>query len=506
MTAQVTDPISWWAKEMPGEPAIVFDNAAVSYAELDGWLDRVAARYAAAGVEVGDRVGVIGSNSLRWCVAALGALRAGAILVPFNVRLVPDELADLVEGSAPAIVVAEFGAATELIREVAGRGHPVELLDLSFVDEVRSGPSAPFRRDVDPAQPAVIVYTSGTTAKPKGVIFSHTTTFNFIAEWALVEPDFTRGMRLLMVLPIHGAPGTLWGLIHTLVHGGTFFLETGFDPANTVRKLAEHQITVFLGVPLLYEAMANTPEFETADFSSLRVTHVGGARVPVPLLQAWQAKGVLLRQIYGLTEGGGSITVNPRSEALDKPEMCGRGGPFTRFKTVRPDGSPCDPGEEGEILITGPAVTPGYWNNPEATKAAFVDGWLRTGDLGVIDDTGLLRMVDRLKDLIISGGINIAPAEIENVIAALDDVEEVAVIPVPDEKFGETPAAVVKLRRPIPVEQIVAHCSNHLADFKVPRYVVDLGKPLPRMASGKIAKRILKDLLPDIPATYPRVR
>jgi fatty-acyl-CoA synthase len=506
MTAQVTDPISWWAKEMPGDPAIVFDGAAVSYAELDGWLDRVAARYAEAGIEVGDRVGVIGSNSLRWCLAALGALRAGAILVPFNVRLVPDELADLVEGSAPSVVVAESGPATELMRDVAGRGPTFELLDLSFVDDARSGPAAPFRQEVDPAQPAVIVYTSGTTAKPKGVIFSHTTTFNFIAEWALVEPDFTRGMRLLMVLPIHGAPGTLWGLIHTLVHGGTFFLETGFDPANTVRKLTEHRITVFLGVPLLYEAMAATSEFEQADFSSLRVTHVGGARVPVPLLKTWQAKGVLLRQIYGLTEGGGSITVNPRALALEKPEMCGRGGPFTRFKTVRPDGSPCAPFEEGEILITGPAVTPGYWNNPEATKAAFVDGWLRTGDLGVIDDTGLLRMVDRLKDLIISGGINIAPAEIENVIAALDGVEEVAVIPVPDEKFGETPAAVVKLRRPVPIEQIVAHCNERLADFKVPRYVVELDKPLPRMASGKIAKRILKELLPDIPATYPRVR
>jgi len=215
---------------------------------------------------------------------------------------------------------------------------------------------------------------------------------------------------------------------------------------------------------------------------------------------------VLLRQIYGLTEGGGSITVNPRRFAVDKPEMCGRGGPFTRFKTVRPDGADCEPGEEGEILIQGPAVTPGYWNNPDATRAAFVDGWLRTGDLGVVDEDGLLRMVDRLKDMIISGGINIAPAEIENTIAAIDDVEEVAVIPVPDDKFGETPAAVVKLRRPVPAEQIIAYCNEHLADYKVPRYVVELDKPLPRMASGKIAKRILKELLPDIPSTFPRVR
>jgi fatty-acyl-CoA synthase len=236
------------------------------------------------------------------------------------------------------------------------------------------------------------------------------------------------------------------------------------------------------------------------------VTHVGGARVPVPLLKKWQAKGVLLRQIYGLTEGGGSITVNPREFALDKPEMCGRGGAFTRFKTVRPDGTTCEADEEGEIFIQGPAVTPGYWNNPEATAAAFVDGWLRTGDLGVIDDDGLLRMVDRLKDMIISGGINIAPAEIETTIAALGEVEEVAVIPVPDDKFGETPAAIIKLREPLAVEKIVAHCSEHLADYKVPRYIVEIDTPLPRMASGKIAKRILKEQLPDIPGTHPKVR
>ena len=519
---QLTEPISWWAQEMPDEPAIVCGDAAVSYGELDGWVSRVAAWYAERGIAVGDRIGVIGSNSLQWCVAALGAIRAGAILVPLNMRLVADELADLVAGSTPALVVAEACLTTTMDAVASrsgsrrtcrgdtphppGRAHNFELVDLGFVDELRSGPATAFRCDVDADQPAVIVYTSGTTAKPKGVIFSHTTTFNFISEWALVEPDFTRGMRLLMVLPIHGAPGTLWGLVHTLVHGGTFFLEAAFDPANTVRKLAEHNITVFLGVPLLYEAMAATPEFEMADLSQLRVTHVGGARVPVPLLKRWQDKGVLLRQIYGLTESGGSITVNPRRFAIDKPEMCGRGGPFTRFKTVRPDGTLCEAGEEGEIFIQGPAVTPGYWNDPEATSQAFVDGWLRTGDLGVIDEDGLLRMVDRLKDMIISGGINIAPAEIEATIAAIDGVEEVAVIPVPDEKFGETPAAIVKLGRPVPVETIVAHCAEHLADYKVPRYIVELDKPLPRMASGKIAKRILKELLPDIPAAYPRVR
>jgi len=506
MGVHITGPISWWARDMPDEPAIVVGDARVSYGELDGWLDRVAGRYAETGVRVGDRIGVIGSNSLEWCVAALAAVRLGAILVPLNARLVAGELAELVDGSTPSLVVAETGPLFDTMKDVRARGHRFELVELSFVNDVRAGPTRAVQADVGADDPAVVVYTSGTTAKPKGVIFTHRTTLNFIFEWSLVEPDFTKGMRLLMVLPVHGAPGTLWGLIHTLVHGGTFFLERSFDPSRAVRQLGGQGITVFLGVPLLYEAMAATPEFAAVDLSRLRVAHVGGARVPVPLLKAWQEKGVLLRQIYGLTEGGGSVTVNPRDMAVERPELCGRGGPFTRLRTLRPDGTPCDPGEEGEILVQGPAVTPGYWNDPDATRAAFVDGWLRTGDLGIVDEHGCLRMVERIKDLIISGGINIAPAEIETTIAALDEIEEVAVIPVPDDKFGETPAAVVKLRRPLPVERLIAHCSEHLAAFKVPRYVVELDRPLPRMASGKIAKRALKELLPDIPARYPRVR
>jgi fatty-acyl-CoA synthase len=505
MTGLVTDPIAWWAKLQPDEPAISFSGSVVTYRELDAWTAAVGADFAARGVEIGDRVAVAGGNCLEWCVAALGALRAGAILVPLNIRLVVDELSYLVGETAPKIVLADADR-RELMKDVASHGHAFELVDLESVTEFRDAAPSAFRREADPKSPAVIVFTSGTTARPKGVIFSHESTLNFIFEWSLIEPDFTRGMRLLLVLPLAGAPGTLWGLIHVLAHGGTLFLETGFNPPATLQALVDNKITVFLGVPVIYEQLAAVPAFEEADFSSLKVTHVGGARVPLPLLQKWQSRGVLLRQIYGLTEGGGSITVNDREMALTKPEYCGRGGVFTRFKIVRPDGSPCDPGEPGEVFIKGPAVTPGYWNNEEATRDLFVDGWIRTGDLAVVDDEGYLKVVDRLKELIISGGINISPIELENTIGALPQVEEVAVIPVADEKFGETPAAIVKLREPIDVGEIVAHCNGKLADFKVPRYVVVRDEPLPRMASGKIAKRYLREEYADIPATHPKVR
>jgi fatty-acyl-CoA synthase len=290
------------------------------------------------------------------------------------------------------------------------------------------------------------------------------------------------------------------------VRGGTLFLHRQFRPADTLKALEENRVTVFLGVPILYEQMAAQPGFAAADLSSLVTAHVGGARVSDQLLRAYGAKNVLLRQIYGMTEAGGSATANAKADALEHPEMCGRGGPFTRLRVVRDDGTDCDPGEPGEILIKGPANTPGYWGNPEATAETIVDGWLHSGDLGTLDETGNLRMVDRLKDLIISGGLNISPTEIENVIDELDAVVEVAVIPAEDEKFGETPAAIVRLQAELSAQQIIEHCNTRLADFKVPRYVIVTDEALPRMASGKLAKRIIREQHPDIARVHVKIR
>jgi fatty-acyl-CoA synthase len=313
-------------------------------------------------------------------------------------------------------------------------------------------------------------------------------------------------MRQLLVLPLGGAPGTIWGIVHAAVRGGTLYLHRQFRPADTLKALEEHRITVFLGVPILYEQMAAQPGFADADLSSLVTAHVGGARVSDQMLRAYGSKNVLLRQIYGMTEAGGSATANAKADALEHPEMCGRGGPFTRLRVVREDGTDCDPGEPGQILIKGPAVTPGYWGNPEATAETIVDGWLHSGDLGTLDATGNLRMVDRLKDLIISGGLNISPTEIENVIDELEQVIEVAVIPADDEKFGETPAAIVRLHAEVDPRQIIEHCDARLADFKVPRYVIVADEPLPRMASGKLAKRIIREQHPDIAGAHAKVR
>jgi fatty-acyl-CoA synthase len=207
-----------------------------------------------------------------------------------------------------------------------------------------------------------------------------------------------------------------------------------------------------------------------------------------------------------MTELGGSSTRNTLDAAFDAPESVGRGSIFTRHRVVRPDGTDCDPGEPGEIIVRGPSVTPGYWRNPEATDAAIRDGWFHSGDVGVFGDDGLLRMVDRLKDMIITGGYNVAPAEIESVISDLDGVTEVAVIPVADEKFGETPAAIVRSSIELHADDVVKHCNERLARYKVPSYIVFLDEPLPRMPSGKVAKRVLREQFADLPTSHDRAR
>lgn len=507
MTALVTDPVRYWGWNTPDQPAIVFDGRdTITYAEIDAWTDNVATELVARGVQPGDRVGVVGPNSLEWCAGALGALKAGAIVAPYSHRLLAGELSYLVSSSEPKIVLADEEH-RERMEQVAADGHAFDLVSLDAVRDLRSSAHRPFPRvDVDPDQPAVVVYTSGTTAQPKGVIYTHRTTLSFIFEWSLMEPALRQGVRMIFVLSLAGAPGLLWAILHMLTHGGTVFMETGFEPKTALKRLVDQRIQVFMGVPVLFEQIAALPDFAEADLSALQATTVGGARVPRPTLEAWLAKGVTLRQIYGMTELGGTSIANTRAEALRRPDSVGRGSIFTQHRVVRPDGTDCDPGEPGEIIARGPAVTPGYWRNEKATKEALRDGWFRSGDIGVFDEDGYLRFVDRMKDMIITGGYNVAPSEIETVIYEVDGVEEVAVIPVDDAKFGETPAAIIKASKPLEPRDVVAHCRDRIAGYKVPSYVVVIDEPLPRMASGKIAKRELREKFADIPTSREKLR
>ena len=505
MTARVTDGLAFWASAAPERLAIVFDgHDAIDYRALDQWTDNAAHALAATGLRQGDRVGVVGANSLEWCAAAIGALKLGAVVVPYNNRFTSSELRQLVDDSEPAMVLSDEDAHPRMVEAVAGT--TARLVGLGDFTELRHAEHQPYTQPASGFDDvAIIIYTSGTTSTPKGVTITHRSAFSFISELAMAEPALRPGGRIIYTLSMAGAPGLPWHVLHPLTRGMTLFYEKGFDAEATLTRLADERIEVMSGVPVQFERMAALPDFADADLSSLKLVTIAGARAPLSTIQAWLGKGVLLRQAYGMTELNGISTLNSAEDALKRPESIGRGSVFTRHRVVRPDGTDCDPWERGEIVVNGPSITPGYWRNEAATAAAWRDGWFHTGDLAVRDGDGFIQVVDRMKDLIISGGFNIAPSEIEAVISGVHGVEEVCVIPTADEKFGETPAAIVYASQPLDASTIVDHCRNHLAGYKIPRFVIVESSPLPRMASGKIARRQIQASYADLAASQPRV-
>jgi fatty-acyl-CoA synthase len=509
MTELVTDGLSYWARQAPDRPAIVFDGTdRVDYQTLDRWTDAAAYAHAEAGLRPGERIGIIGDNSLEWVVAAIGALKLGAVVVPFNNRFTPDELRYLVDDAGPVMVFADEAhrdrMAAALDRSPAASATLRSLAGFTGLRDERPAPVP--RPAAGPDDVTQIVYTSGTSSRPKGVLFTHRSTFNLIADFAFAEPALRPGARMIYVLSMSGAPGLLWHILHPLTRGLSIFYERGFEPARTLRRLEEEKIQIMAGVPVLFEQMAKQPGFAAADLSSLELVTIAGARAQVPVIRAWLDKGVLLRQAYGMTELGGISSLNPPEQAVDRPESIGRGTVFTRHRVVRPDGTDCEAEEPGEIIVAGPGVTPGYWRNEAAYAEAMRGdgeaggGWFHSGDIGIKDADGYIRMVDRLKDIIITGGYNVAPGEIEAVISELPQVIEVCVVSAADPKFGEAPAAVIYATEAVTAAQVTAHCRERLAGYKVPRHVIVEAEPLERMASGKIARRKIRDAHPELAA------
>jgi fatty-acyl-CoA synthase len=509
MTTSVGSALHWWAKTKGDQTAIVVGEQALSYRQLHHGSSRLARRLVDDGVKPGDRVGLLAPNSLEWPVAALGILKSGAILVPFNARMkahevrkIADEAGLSVLLSAPSVIAAAEEA------RIGGTGFSVlDVVDV--VDAERSGEADDFRVDRSPDEPISLIFTSGSTGLPKGVVLTTGTLMGIVLEKTLTEDGFRPDTVTLVALPMAFTPGLVYGLLVSTVLAGKLIIEPELNPARAVTLIEEHGVQVLFGVPLVFEAMSRTPEFALADLRSLRTAIVGGAAVPVELLRRWAEKDVLLRQIYGMTEAGGAATATLKSEALQHPGSCGSGSIFTDVRVMAADGSFAEPGQLGELVLRGPSVTPGYWNDPESTSLALRDGWLHSGDVGTCDEKGRITFVDRVKDLIISGGINISPVELEAVIATLDGVAEVAVIAAADERWGETPAAIITIApgRDGPDEaDVIAHCEEYLSDYKVPRYVVLRHEPLPRLPSGKLAKPAIRDQYRDISKEFTKVR
>jgi fatty-acyl-CoA synthase len=505
MRGLVTDAFRWWVKARPDAPALSLDDETLTYRELDIWTDQVADALRKRGVGKGSVVGIGGVNTIEWCVAAVSCLKIGAILAPFSYRFTPREISMMIDDCAPMLILTDATQRQKLV-ELLENGKSFEIHDLETLRGMKVGETKCPPLEADPALPIAIVYTSGTTGRPKGVIYTHQSTLSFITEILFKEPMAPDDFRLLFVLPLFTMGGLFHILLHALSRGGWATLTRSFSPADALNIMVERRISYMPGVPGIWEQISLLPDFQNSDLSHLRFATVGGARVSPKLLQAYFERGVSLRHIYGMTEIGGYGTLPRQQEAQSQPETCGDGSMFTQFRVTREDGTSTEPNEVGQILLRGPAMMPGYWGNDEATKNLIVDGWIYTGDLGSIDGLGRLTFVDRKKDMIISGGFNISPMEIENVILEHPGIEEVVVIPVPDPRFGETPAAIIHVKGELNIPRLMQSLKTKLADYKVPRYVVPCQEPLPRMLSGKIARRQLLEEYATIPERFERVR
>lgn len=500
--------VRFWSHWRPDGESVIdaVTGSAITWAELDDRTNRLAAGLRGAGVETGDRIGILSNNCVEYLEIAIAGYKLGSILVPLNVRLTPSELVYIVEQSGCRTVVADevlapvaADALDRIDRTVArigfGSGFGTPL------DALRAG-GAP-----DPAVPvsaddvAYICYTSGTTGSPKGAMLSHGNVLAMAYNRILADDSVT-GDRVYLPFPLSFTGGLVSTWAPTYVSGATLVLDRSVDPARMLQMLQDHAITNFAAVPVIWEMIVQHPQFDDFDLSTLEIIGSGGAAVPAPLLEKLQAAGLPMSQGYGLTEGGGYNAWLRADDAERKLGSCGRPMMHTRMRTVDPEAADLvdvPAGDVGELIIAGPEVMVGYWDDPAATDEAIVDGWLRTGDLARIDDEGYVYIVDRSKDMLISGGLNVYPAEIESVLASIDGVAECAVIGVADEKWGETPAALIG---PAPGAQlepavIAAVCREHLADYKRPRYIVVRDEPLPRGMSGKVLKRELRDQYAD---------
>ncbi|MEC9345859.1 MAG: long-chain fatty acid--CoA ligase [Pseudomonadota bacterium] len=453
------------------------------------------------GVGRGDRVGVLVANTTDVLEVQFACAKLGAVFLPLNWRLTVPELTFIATDAAPKVLLhgPEFAEAATAVGKAVGVAHVVGTAgdgsDSAYERGIASHPDPEHMVDLVHDDLWTIMYTSGTTGLPKGAMITHGMTF-----WNTVNlghphrisPDSVQ----LTVLPLFHTGGLNCYTNPVLHAGGTVLVMKAFDPRACLALLddAELGITHFFGVPANYQFMAQQPEFAKTDLSRIRTAGVGGAPVPVPLLEIWNARGLGLAQGFGMTETSPTVLVLDASDAMSKPGAAGKPALHNEVKIVDEDGNSLPAGQMGELWVKGPNITPGYWNRPEATASTITDGWLHTGDAARMDEDGYYYIVDRTKDMYISGGENVYPAEVENVIYRLDAIAEAAVIGLPDEKWGEIGCAVIVLKpgAELTPDDLVSHCRANLATFKVPRRV-EFIKALPRNATGKVLKRELRE-------------
>ena len=506
------------AKRHAARTALRSSGAELTYGRLRDRCAALAVSFSELGVDRGDRIGILSTNRLEFMEAYYAAAALGAILVPVNHRLSAREVAGIIDDSEMKAMIVEGGFA-DLLREAIDEASTslefVCTVDaevhidgprmIDYEEAVRSGEGRPLSpAEVSRDDVAHIYYTSGTTGKPKGVMLTHgnvcTHADGAARQLGITEDDVW----------IHAAPmfhlADAWAVFSITMRGGGHVMLPRFEAGAFLALVERRKVTITNLIPAMLNLVTRHPDVETRELESLRVVLSGGAPIAVEVVRrTMDVLGCDYVQTYGMTETSPFLTFSllpphlaclPREERLLYQAKTGRPFEGVDLKVVAEDGAPVAPDgrQVGEILVRGATVTPGYWRRPQETAAAFDDGWLRTGDLAVLDDEGFVNIVDRKKDMIITGGENVYSTEVEAVLYEHEDVLEAAVFGLPDERWGERVAAAVVLRdgRREDPEGIAAFCRTRLAGYKTPKEIRYLDA-LPRTGSGKIAKRLLKD-------------
>ncbi|MGN9837082.1 acyl-CoA synthetase [Nonomuraea sp. H19] len=486
------------AQLTPDRTAFVFDDRSLTYSEVHERVTRVAARLRDSGVRAGDRVAYLGPNHTAFAETMFATHVLGGIFVPLNFRLAAPEI-DYMLGHCGAKILVYAPQCAGVVQSLSGASALDEIVALedyeSWLAQGDATELAPIDVPVERDDIALILYTSGTTGRPKGAMLSHANlmwnTFNM-----LIGVDVAGDETTLISAPLFHVAALNQTLLPTFAKGGCSVIMPSWDVDACYDLIEKHGVTWMFGVTTMFAAFARSPRWDGADLSSLRTLMSGGAAIPPALIRTYQERGLVFCQGYGLTETSPGATFLEAGQSTRKVGSAGVPVLFANVRVVRPDLADASPGEPGEVLIQGPNVTPGYWNDPGATAAAFAEGgWFRSGDVATLDEEGYLYIVDRVKDMYISGGENVYPAEVEAAIFEHPAVAEAAVIGVPDATWGETGRAFVVARagHAVTGEELRDFLLARLAKYKVPRYVTFV-EDLPKTGSGKIQKLKLRDL------------
>jgi len=512
MPILASDWIAFHADRTPEKLALI-DQASDRRFTYDQFNERAArlAHYLREqwGVVKGDRIAILARNSSDYFEVECACIKLGALMLPLNWRLAASELRFILNDAEPIGLIYD-AAFDDIIDTLTDTPIQYTLrlrldgaLETNQPDYENAIQQKTHRVEIDPYtthdDALTIMYTAGTTGHPKGVLITHGMTF-----WNAVNITTPTGLNcdsvFYGVLPTFHTGG-LNLYANPIFHlGGTNIIARQFDAALTLRTLSDPDIGVthFFGVPSIYLFISQHPDFATTDLTQIRSWGCGGAPMPVTLLEQYARRGIIIQLGFGMTETSPTVFLIDKRRALEKPASVGKPLQHTRVRIVDDDFHEAAPGIVGEVVIAGPNITPGYWRRPDADASSFTTDaqgqrWLHSGDAGMTDDEGCIYIVDRYKDMYISGGENVYPAEVEQVLFQLPSVADAAVIGVPDARWGESGMAilVVKLGHTLDASRVIAHCQQHLAKFKVPKSVAFM-EVLPRNAAGKVLKRDLR--------------